>query len=113
MNEAKILPRDNPADRQYFDNGNPSGEWGVDFGCRTPAINCLPDVVVEGEKLNVTNDIFSHSNVWATGELEDFANDYSSELSDIIGSSHTAGVAAGTYVLRTRGTLLMILESSM
>lgn len=98
-----ITPRTPGINRHYFDNGNPTGTYGVDYGCTTPAIECWDDVVVVGQKLNVVNDLFANIGSWDDADIQDFADENESDLSDIIGSSETTGIINGTYTLRVRG----------
>lgn len=98
---------DTKLNRHYFDNGNPNGTSGVDFGCVTPPVSCFDDVVVVGQKLNVVNDIFSNISSWSAAQLQDYVDENSADMSDIIGSSETNGIISGSYTLRTRGNASM------
>ena len=93
--------------RHYYDNGNPNGIVGVDFGCTTPAVTCFDDVIVTGSKLNIVNTIFSNIGSWTASQLESYVSANSTDLNDIIGSTETAGISNGTYSLRTRGSQFM------
>lgn len=104
--QNQVVTRSPGINRHYFDNGNPNGVHGVDYGCVAPPISCWDDVVVVGQKLNVVNEIFSNINSWDAQDLQDFADENETDLSDIIGSSETSGLISGTYTLRVKGNSL-------
>lgn len=100
--DLKIESRSDNPPFHYYDNGL-QGEEAV-FGCTFPAINCAESAIVTGEKLNVVNDIFDNINVWSTSELQDYIDENSELVEEIIGDSETGGLISGSYNLRTRGT---------
>lgn len=103
----KISFRSDPhINRYYYDNGDTNGTLGVDYGCKPPAISCFDDVVVTGQKLNVVNSIFNNIGSWTTSQLQDYVDDHSADVSDIIGADETSGIISGSYTLVTKGNSL-------
>ncbi len=98
--EQKLNIRTDDPPFFYYDHG------GNDYGCDLPPTNCFEAIVVTGNKLDEVNDIFSHISTWTAGQVSDFFDDNSADMSSVIGSDETAGLISGSYNLRTRGTQL-------
>lgn len=87
----------------YYDNGNPSGTWGKDFGCQGTGGNCIEPIVI-------TNliKVFSFQLAYkvSTGtaiEIREYFTVNQTELGNILDNRLVDDVVAGELYVRHRG----------
>ena len=100
-NGERIMTRSAPS-LHYFDNHDPDGVAGVDYGCFIPPYRCFAPVVVVGKKKDIADYMTDSIGIWTTSEFQDFVDDNSSDLEDMIGSDETSGLSDGSYSLAIR-----------
>lgn len=91
--------------RIWYDNGDPDGIEGEDYGCHKSGGNCYPEVVVTpsiGEDLDDVIDVINTEDSEAI--ISSFHNN-ESFLSDLFGTDVVENVIDGVYTPSTRGEL--------
>lgn len=91
--------------RIWYDNGDPDGIEGEDYGCHESGGNCYPEVVVTpsiGEDLDDVIDVINTEDSEAI--ISSFHNN-ESFLSDLFGTDVVVKVIEGVYKPSIRGEL--------
>lgn len=92
--------------RVYFDNGDPNGVEGIDYGCSGSGGGCLPEVTVKPSIVNpVKNVYYSAGNNSLVSTI--FTNN-KIDFFEIFGEQNVNDVISGVATVTVRGNISSI-----